>query len=104
MGCISPVPDITSGVPAEPARYYGAPINDKRALCICRGLGVRSTIKYARNVLTTGLWRASGASSLVLCLLDGERFIPVMAYFHFVLDLGYALSATAPPTADAPSK
>ena len=30
------------------ARYYGAPINDKRAIRICRSLDVRSTIKYAR--------------------------------------------------------
>ena len=29
------------------ARYYAAPVNDKRALRICRSLGVRSTIKYA---------------------------------------------------------
>ena len=34
------------------ARYYGAPINDKRALRICRSLGVRSTIKYARHGCT----------------------------------------------------
>ena len=27
------------------ARYYGAPVNDKRALRICRSLGIRSTIK-----------------------------------------------------------
>ncbi|WP_353937698.1 IS3 family transposase [Faecalibaculum rodentium] len=34
------------------ARYYGTPINDKRALRICRSLGVRSTIKYARHGCT----------------------------------------------------
>ena len=34
------------------ARYYGAPVNDKRALRICRSLGVRSTIKYARRGCT----------------------------------------------------
>ena len=31
------------------ARYYGAPVNDKRALRICHSLGIRSTIKYARH-------------------------------------------------------
>ena len=30
------------------AHYYDAPVNDKRALRICRSLGVRSTIKYTR--------------------------------------------------------
>ena len=34
------------------ARYYGAPVNDKRALRICRSLGARSTIKYARRGCT----------------------------------------------------
>ena len=34
------------------ARYYGAPVNDKRALRICRSLGIRSTIKYARHGCT----------------------------------------------------
>lgn len=29
------------------ARYYGTPVNDKRALRICRSLGIRSTVKYA---------------------------------------------------------
>ena len=44
------------------ARYYCAPINDKRALRICRSLGVRSTIKYAGTAVPGGpqthsVWR-----------------------------------------------
>lgn len=44
------------------ARYYGAPVNDKRALRICRSLGIRSTIKYARHGCTRraqirSIWR-----------------------------------------------
>ena len=31
------------------ARYYGAPVNDKLALRICRSLGVRSTLQYTRH-------------------------------------------------------
>lgn len=34
------------------ARYYDARVNDKRALRICRSLGIRSTIKYARHGCT----------------------------------------------------
>ena len=33
-------------------RYHQTPINDKRALRICRSLGVRSTIKYAAKGCT----------------------------------------------------
>jgi len=33
-------------------RYYDMPVNDKRVLRICRGLGIRSTIKYDRNSCT----------------------------------------------------
>lgn len=38
------------------ARYYGAPVNDKRALRICRSLGIRSIIKYARHGCTRRPW------------------------------------------------
>lgn len=34
------------------ARYYAMPVNDKRALRICRSLGIQSTIKYARHGCT----------------------------------------------------
>lgn len=34
------------------ARYYATPVNDKRALRICRSLGIQSTIKYARRGCT----------------------------------------------------
>lgn len=33
-------------------RYYDTPINDKRALRICRSLGIRSTVKYTRHSCT----------------------------------------------------
>ena len=33
-------------------RYYETPINDKRALRICRSLGIRSTVKYSRHGCT----------------------------------------------------
>ena len=36
------------------ARYYNTPVNDKRALCICRSLGIQPTIKYARRGCTRG--------------------------------------------------
>ena len=29
------------------ARYYDTPVNDKRALRICRSLGIQSAVKYA---------------------------------------------------------
>jgi len=28
-------------------KYYHAPVNDKRALRICRSLGIQSAVKYA---------------------------------------------------------
>ena len=34
------------------ARCHQTPINDKRALRICQGLGIRSTIKYAAKGCT----------------------------------------------------
>ena len=36
----------------ELTRYYGAPVNGKRVLRICRSLGIQSTIKYARRGCT----------------------------------------------------
>ena len=53
------------------ARYYGTPINDKRALCICRGLGVRSTIKYARHGCTR---RASDPQCLAENVLNRQFY------------------------------
>ena len=53
------------------ARYYGAPINDKRALRICRSLGVRSTIKYARHGCTR---RASDPQCLAENVLDRQFY------------------------------
>lgn len=51
-------------------RYYDTPINDKRALCICRSLSVKSTIKYASHGCTK---RASAPQHIVENLL-GRRF------------------------------
>ncbi|MEY8389689.1 IS3 family transposase [Oscillospiraceae bacterium 38-13] len=50
-------------------RYYGAPINDKRALRICRSLGVRSTIKYTRHSCTR---RASDPQCLAENVLNRQ--------------------------------
>ncbi|MEY8388033.1 IS3 family transposase [Oscillospiraceae bacterium 38-13] len=52
------------------ARYYGALINDQRALRICRSLGVRSTIKYTRH---SYIQRASGPQCLAENVLN-RRF------------------------------
>ena len=51
------------------AHYYGAPVNDKRALRICRSLGVRSTIKYARHGCTR---RASDPQYLAEIVLNHQ--------------------------------
>lgn len=37
------------------ARYYGAPVNDKRTLRICRSPGVLSTIKYSARLSPASL-------------------------------------------------
>ena len=53
------------------ARYYGAPVNDKRALRICRSLGIRSTIKYARHGCTR---RASDPQYLAENVLNRQFY------------------------------
>ena len=53
------------------ARYYATPINDKRALRICRSLGVRSTIKYARHGCTR---RASDPQYLAENVLNRQFY------------------------------
>ena len=53
------------------ARYYGAPVNDKRALRICRSLGVRSTIKYTRHGCTR---RASDPQYLAENVLNRQFY------------------------------
>ena len=52
-------------------RYYGAPVNDKRALRICRSMGVRSTIKYARHSCTR---RASDPQCLAENVLNRQFY------------------------------
>lgn len=52
------------------ARYYNTPVNDKRALRICRSLDIKSTIKYARHGCTR---RASDPQHIAENLL-GRRF------------------------------
>ena len=52
------------------ARYYDTPVNDKRALRICRGLGIQSTVKYASHGCTK---QASDPQYIAENLL-GRRF------------------------------
>ncbi|MCI9655328.1 MAG: IS3 family transposase [Lawsonibacter sp.] len=65
------------------ARYYGAPINDKRALRICRSLGVRSTIKYARHGCTR---LASDPQCLAENVLD-RQFYAEKPYEKWLTDV-----------------
>lgn len=51
-------------------RYYATPVNDKRALRICRSIGVKSTIKYASHGCTK---RASDPQHIAENVL-GRRF------------------------------
>ena len=53
------------------ARYYGVPVNDKRALRICCSLGVRSTIKYTRHSCTR---RASAPQCLAENVLNRQFY------------------------------
>ncbi len=53
------------------ARYYGASVNDKRALRICRSLGDRSTIKYTWHSCTR---RASDPQCLAENVLNRQFY------------------------------
>ena len=46
-------------------KYYHTPVNDKRTLRICRGLGIRSVVKHAPQGCTSGgvLSAAAGGES-----------------------------------------
>ena len=53
------------------ARYYATPVNDKRALRICRSLGIQSTIKYTRHGCTR---RASDPQYLAENVLNRQFY------------------------------
>ncbi len=70
-------------------KYYHAPVNDKRALRICRSLGIQSAVKYAPRGCTRS---AAAPKNLAENVLNrrfyadhpNEKWLTDVTEFHYV--------------------
>ena len=80
------------------ARYYGAPVNDKRALRICRSLGIQSTIKYTRRVSDPQCLAENVLNRQFYTEKPNEKWLTDVTEFKYYIRPGYSTTSW-PPTA-----